>query len=93
VSAYERGDVRPGLVALGALSVFALIGVGAVVVALMFHLFGAAVPDALKPIAPAPRLESSDGEDRPALEAAAQAKIEGRIAPAMEKLVRQGWPP
>jgi hypothetical protein len=103
--AYERRDVSPRVVAFGVLSLFGIIAVAALVVAGLFQLWPAAPPAPTKPNVPAPRLESHEGEDRAALEAAAQAKLQGYgwtdraagrahipIERAMELQVQQGWP-
>jgi hypothetical protein len=103
--AYERRDVEPRAVIFGVLSLFGMIGMAAAVVAGLFHLWPVAPPTPARPPVPPPRLESHEGEDRPALEAAAQAKLRGYgwtdraagrarvpIERAMELQAQQGWP-
>lgn len=102
---YEPRDAPPRAVALGVLGLFGLIGVAALVVAGLFQLWSAAPSAPSKPDVPAPRLESREGEDRPALDAAAEAKLKGYgwtdraagkahipIERAMELQVQHGWP-
>jgi hypothetical protein len=102
---YEPRDVPPRGVVLGMLGLFGVIAVAALVVAGLFQLSPTAPPAPSKPNVPPPRLESHEGEDRPALEAAAQAKLQcygwtdraaGKahipIERAMELQVQQGWP-
>jgi hypothetical protein len=102
---YEPRDVPPRGVVLGLLGLFGLIAVAALVVAGLFQLWPAAPPAPAAPNVPAPRLESHEGQDRPAIDAAAQAKLQGYgwtdrangrahipIERAMELQVQQGWP-
>lgn len=102
---YEPRDVPPRGAVFGVLGLFGLIAVAAIVVAVLFQLLPAAPPAPPKPSVPAPRLESQEGQDRPAIDAAAQAKLEGYgwtdraagkahipIERAMELQVQQGWP-
>jgi hypothetical protein len=105
-SRYEPRDVDPRGVIYGVLGLFGLIAVAAFVVAGLFQLWPAAPPLPARPDVPAPRLESHEGEDRLALETAAQAKLQGYgwtdraagrahipIERAMELQVQRGWPP
>jgi hypothetical protein len=104
-TAYERRDVSPRAVVFGVLGLFGMIAVAALVVAGLFQFWPAAPPAPPGPNVPPPRLEGHEGEDRPALEAAAQAKLQGYgwtdraagraripIERAMELQVQQGWP-
>lgn len=102
---YEPRDIpaRAAVFSVGGL--FGLIAVAALVVAGLFQLWPAAPSAPPKPNVPAPRLESQEGQDRPAIDAAAQAKLKGYgwtdraagkahipIDRAMELQVQQGWP-
>jgi hypothetical protein len=92
-------------VAFGVAGLFGIIAVACLVVAGLFQIWPAAPPMPAKPDVPAPRLEDHEGEDRSAIDAAAQAKLEGYgwtdraagrahipIDRAMELQVQQGWP-
>jgi len=83
---------------------FGLIALAAIVVAVLFQIWPAAPRAPAKPNVPAPRLESQEGQDRPAIDDAARKKLEGYgwsdraagkahipIDRAMELLVQQGW--
>jgi hypothetical protein len=102
---YEPRDIpaRAAVYSVGGL--FALIAVAALVVAGLFQLWPAAPPAPIKPNVPAPRLESHEGQDRPAIDEAAREKLQGYgwtdraagkahipIERAMELQVQQGWP-
>jgi hypothetical protein len=102
---YEPRDVPPRGAVFGMLGLFGLIAVAAIVVAVLFQIWPAAPPTPAKPNVPAPRLESQEGQDRPAIDEAAREKLKGYgwtdrpggkahipIDRAMELLVQQGWP-
>ena len=102
---YEPRDIPPRAAVLSVLGLFGLIVVAALVVAGLFQIWPAAPPSPAKPNVPAPRLESREGEDRPTIDAAARAKLQGYgwtdraagrvhipIERALELQVQQGWP-
>ena len=102
---YEPRDVPPRGAVFGVLGLFGLIAVAAIVVAVLFQIWPAAPAAPTKPNVPAPRLESQEGQDRPAIDEAAREKLRGYgwtdraggrahipIDRAMELLVQQGWP-
>jgi hypothetical protein len=102
---YEPRDIPARAAVYSMAGLFGLIAAVALVVAGLFQLWPAAPPAPPKPDVPAPRLESQEGQDRPAIDAAAQAKLKGYgwtdraagtahipIDRAMELLVQQGWP-
>jgi hypothetical protein len=102
---YERRDIRARAAVYSVGGLFGLIALAAIVVAVLFQIWPAAPPAPAKPNVPAPRLESQEGQDRPAIDAAARAKLEGYgwtdraagkahipIERAMELQVQQGWP-
>ena len=101
---YEPRDIpaRAAVYSVGGL--FGLIALAAIVVAVLFQIWPAAPPAPATPNVPAPRLESQEGQDRPAIDDAARKKLEGYgwsdraagkahipIDRAMELLVQQGW--
>ncbi|HZY53822.1 MAG TPA: hypothetical protein VFE73_11275 [Reyranella sp.] len=101
---YEPRDIpaRAAVYSVGGL--FGLIALAAIVVAVLFQIWPAAPRAPAKPNVPAPRLESQEGQDRPAIDDAARKKLEGYgwsdraagkahipIDRAMELLVQQGW--
>jgi hypothetical protein len=102
---YERRDVPARGVVFGVLGLFGIIAVSALVVAGLFALWPAAPPAPVRRTnVPAPRLELQEGQDRPALDAAARAKLQGYgwtdraggrahipIERAMTLQVQQGW--
>jgi hypothetical protein len=106
---HERRDVPARPVALGLAGLFVTIGISAALVSGLFALFGGVregAPTAQPTSASAPRLELKEGEDRAALDAAANAKLTGYawvdraagkvripIERAMELQAQQGWPP
>ena len=102
---YERRDIpaRAAVYSVGGL--FGLIALAAIVVAVLFQIWPVAPPAPARPNVPAPRLESQEGQDRPAIDEAAREKIKGYgwtdraagkahipIDQAMQLLVQQGWP-
>lgn len=102
---YEPRDIpaRAAVYSVGGL--FGLIALAAIVVAVLFQIWPAAPPAPARPNVPSPRLESQEGQDRSAIDAAARAKLKGYgwtdraagkahipIDRAMELLVQQGWP-
>jgi hypothetical protein len=102
---YEPRDVPPRGAVFGVLGLFGLIAVAAIVVAVLFQIWPAAPTAPAKPNVPAPRLESQEGQDRPAIDDAARQHLEGYgwtdraagkahipIDRAMELQVQQGWP-
>ncbi len=102
---YEPRDVPPRAAAFGILGLVCLIAVAALVVAGLFQVWPAAPSAPPKRSVPAPRLENQEGQDRPAIDSKARAKLEGYgwtdraagrahipIERAMELQVQQGWP-
>jgi hypothetical protein len=101
---YEPRDIpaRAAVYSVGGL--FGLIALAAIVVAVLFQIWPAAPPAPARLNVPAPRLESQEGQDRPAIDEAAGEKLKGYgwtdraagkaripIDRATELLVRQGW--
>src|SRR6185312_7113715 len=74
---YEPRDIpaRAAVYSVGGL--FGLIALAVIVVAVLFQIWPAAPPAPAKPNVPAPRLESREGQDRPAIDEAAGEKLKG----------------
>lgn len=110
---YERRDVRPRAVVFGAVGLFLGIGLSIGLVVGLLTIFERQLPHPHTPPSAmatvqantGPKLELKEGEDRPALEAAAEARLHGYawadaasgkaripLERAMELQVRQGWP-
>lgn len=109
---YERRDVRPRYVIYATVTLFGGTALSVALVVGLLQLFQAQLPrspgasPAVRQVERGgPKLELKEGEDRPAIEAAANAKLHGYawtdraggtvrvpIERAMDLLARQGWP-